>query len=87
MKQLYMKPLTETHILFDVMNMIAATIQEDPESGRFSGGDPANPESGGPAIGGSVGGAGDNTDPFAGKGSGTGGSGSRAKSGMIWDEW
>lgn len=26
-------------------------------------------------------------DPYGGEGSGTGGSGNRSKSGMLWDEW
>ena len=89
MRQIYKKPVTETHVLFETVNMIASTIQVDPESGRYADGDPTNPSGGGPGVGGTVGqdtegsgcayGQDDPTNPSGG--------GNRGKyGGGLWDD-
>ena len=84
MKLNYQKPEAIRICCYGDIVVMQSSIQEPPESDRSIGGGVTE---GGDGLPNTVGETGDNTDPYAGHGQGSGGSGSRAKSGMIWDEW
>ena len=84
MKLNYQKPEVIKVCCYGDIVVMEATVQEPPSSNRNLGGGVTEGDDGLPI---SVGETSSTTDPYGGHGQGSGGSGSRAKSGMIWDEW
>ena len=88
MKLSYQKPEIQV-CCFDDIVVMAATVQEQPTSGRALDGGVTEGTGGLP---GTVGETDGTIDPYSdsegnSKCQGNNGGGSRAKSGMIWDEW
>lgn len=87
MKMIYLKPLTEVLASCYSESPLMANSFEDSDSERGIGGGVTNTGGGGVDLPVEAGETDGNTDPYGGKGSGTGGDGNRSKTGMIWDEW
>jgi hypothetical protein len=82
MKMTYKKP--ETLLIFPYGQIVMNSVSGD----RGTGGGPTDKtDQDGDPLPTTVGETDGQTDPFAGHGQNTGGQGTRAKSGMIWDEW
>ena len=82
MKKTYITPAT-LMVEMESIVIMAATIESD-NVRQFSGGPASDTEKPFPTD---VTNSSDVEDSFNGKGQGSGGDGTRAKSGMIWDEW
>lgn len=84
MKRIYLKPE-----VFTVNCMQEGIMLTPSESTRNVGGGPTSKDNTNdkPLTPGVNEWTEEDQDPYGGKGQGTGGAGSRSKSGMIWDEW
>ena len=89
MKLIYLQPVTEviTSCYAETPLMANSILTPESDNERGIGGGPTNTGGGGTNLPVDAGETDGNTDPYGGKGSGTGGDGNRSKTGMIWDEW
>lgn len=83
MKKTYITPAT-LMVEMESIVIMAATVQDDDVVRKFSGGPVDDTEKPFPT---NVSNASDVENSFDGHGQGSGGEGTRAKGGMIWDEW
>ena len=87
MKLIYLQPVTEVITSCYAETPLMANSIPDSDEDRGIGGGPTNTGGGGSNLPTDAGETDGEVDPYGGHGSGTGGDGSRSKSGMIWDEW